>query len=132
MTALAHVIGGIGLVILGSIQAFYAVRASLISRDSPERPWVAPARQALLRMVYPFMAKNPRWFATEAGFGTAMALYGVALAIGGTDPRSWILRSFVILWLTWISLASALASGYWFWRLLRRHKARSERTAGVG
>jgi hypothetical protein len=96
MGVLMDAIGGTGEVIVGLALSIGAVRASLIPRDSPRRPWVALRRSASLRVIYPFMARNPRWFLTEAGFGTATALAGVAVALRGLRPRSHVLWWFFI------------------------------------
>jgi hypothetical protein len=126
---LVNAMGGLGLVILGSVLAFHAVRASLIPRDSPKRPWVAPRRSGLARIVFPFMAKNPGWFMTEASYGIVIAVSGAGFAMGGMDPR---FPALTIPLGIMVSVALAVAGCYWLWRLRRWSTARFKRTAGEG
>jgi hypothetical protein len=122
MVALANFIGGMGLAILGSSLAFYAIRASLIPRDSPRRPWAAPRRTALTRIIIPFQAKNPRLFVTETVYGIVLALAGVGLVLGGLDPRSHVRQWLMVPLGIWVLMAMTLAGCYW---LLRRRKRKN-------
>lgn len=126
---LVDAMGGLGLVVLGSVVAFQAVRASLIPRSSLNRPWRAPRRAGLVWIVFPFMAKNPRWFVTEASYGIIVAVSGLGFAMGGMGPR---FPAVMLPLGVMVSVALAVAGCYWLWRLRRWGMAQFRRAPGGG